>query len=163
MIYLPRSIPLVALALLAGCDTMPEGPTVTALQGADKSFDEFRTDDVDCRQYAHAQVGGVTSASADHASGVTSTAPSSAICVAVGAAIDGRGSAAAGSRTGSLIDGTDAAQFAGYGLQQRYNCAYVQCMYMKGDRVPLLARERWPAPRSPWPPDPDAYYPRLSR
>jgi hypothetical protein len=47
MIDLPRSIPLVALALLAGCDTMPQGPTVTALQGADKSFDEFRTDDVD--------------------------------------------------------------------------------------------------------------------
>ena len=165
MIYLPRRISLVALAvaLLAGCDTMPERPTVTALQGADKGFDEFRTDDVECRQYAHAQVSGVTPASADHASGVTSTAPSSAICVAVGAAIDGRGSAAAGSRTGSLIDGTDAAQFVGYGLQQRYNCAYVQCMYLKGDKVPLLARERWPAPRSPWPPDPDAYYPRLSR
>ena len=107
MIYLPRSISLVALAvaLLAGRDTMPEGPTVTALQGADKGFDEFPTDDVECRQYAHAQVSGVTPASADHASGVTSTAPSSAICVAVGAAIDGRGSAAAGSRTGSLIDG----------------------------------------------------------
>jgi hypothetical protein len=130
MIYLTRSIPLVALALalLAGCDTMPEGPTVTALQGANKGFDEFRTDDVECRQYAHAQVSAVTPASADHANGVTSTAPGSAICVAAGAATDGRGSAAAGSRTGSLIDGTDAAQFVGYGLQQRYNCAYVQSM-----------------------------------
>ena len=51
MIYLPRSISLVALAvaLLAGRDTMPEGPTVTALQGADKGFDEFPTDDVECR------------------------------------------------------------------------------------------------------------------
>ena len=163
MICLPRSIPLVALALLAGCDTMPVGPTVTALQGADKGFDEFRTDDVDCRQYAYAQVREAMAASADHASGVMSTAPSSAICVAVGPATDGRGPAVAGPRTGSLIDGTDAAQFAGYGLQQRYNCAYVQCMYIKGDRVPLLARERWPAPRSPWPPDPDAYYPRLWR
>src|ERR1700687_3793935 len=102
MTYWPRSIPLVALALLAGCDTMPQGPTVTALQGADKSFDEFRTDDVDCRAYAHAQVGGVASASADHASGVTSTAPNSAICIAVGAVMDGRGFAAAGARTGSL-------------------------------------------------------------
>src|ERR1700694_5286370 len=105
MTYWPRSIPVVALALLVGCDTMPEGPTVTALRGADKSFDEFRTDDVDCRQYAHAQVGRVTSASADHASGVTSAARGAAICAAVGAAIDGRGAAAAGNRTGSLIDG----------------------------------------------------------
>jgi hypothetical protein len=118
---------------------------------------------VDCRQYAYAQVRETMAASVDHASGVMSTAPSSAICVAVSPGTDGRGSAVAGRRTGSLIDGTDAAQFAGYGLQQRYNCAYVQCMYIRGDSVPLLARERWPAPRSPWPPDPDAYYPRLSR
>jgi hypothetical protein len=135
MIHLLKSLPLVALALLAGCETMPEGPTVTALQGDAKSPDEFRTDDVDCRQYASA---------AD-------------------AAVDGRGSTVAGGRTGSLIDGTDSAQFVGYGLQRRYNRAYVQCMYIKGNRVPLLARERWPAARSPWPPDPDAYYLPLQR
>ncbi|MEP6998156.1 MAG: hypothetical protein ABI900_10920 [Betaproteobacteria bacterium] len=74
----------MALALLAGYETMPEGPTVTALQGADKGYDESRTDDVGCRQYAHAQVGGVMSASADHANGVTSTAPGLAICAPVG-------------------------------------------------------------------------------
>jgi hypothetical protein len=139
MIHLLKSFPLVALALLAGCVTMPEGPTVTALQGGAKSSDEFRTDDVDCRQYAHAQADELTFASADPKGGVTSD------------------------RTGSLIDGTDSAQFAGYGLQQRYNRAYVRCMYLRGNKVPLLARERWPAPRSSWPPDPDAYYLPLQR
>jgi hypothetical protein len=130
MTHLLKSFPLLALALLAGCETMPAGPTVTALQGGAKSPDEFRTDDGDCRQYASAQPHEATPASAG---------------------------------TGSLIDGTDSAQFAGYGLQRRYNRAYVRCMYIKGNKVPLLARERWPAARSPWPPDPDAYYLPLQR
>jgi len=164
MIYSRGSILLVALALLAGCDTMPVGPTVTALQGADKGLDEFRTDDADCRQHAYAHVREVMSASAYHANGVISTPPSAAICVAAGPATDGRDSpAAAGRRTGSFIDWLYTAQFAGYGLQRHCNFAYVQCMYVKGDKVPLLAQERWPAPRSPWPPDPNAYYPRLAR
>jgi hypothetical protein len=119
----------MALALLAGCETIPVGPTVTTLQGDAKSLDEFRTDDVDCRQYA----------------------------------VDGRSPTPARGTTGSLIDGTDSAQYVGYGLQQRYNRAYVRCMYMKGNKVPLLARERWPAPRSPWPPSPGAYYLPLQR
>ena len=78
-------------------------------------------------------------------------------------AVDGRGPTVAGGRPGSVIDGIDSAQFAGYGLQQRYNRAYLQCMYLKGNNVTLLARERWPAPRSPWPPDPDAYYSPVQR
>ena len=139
MIRFLNSVPLVALALLAGCETTPVGPTVTALQGGAKSHDEFRTDDVDCRQFASAQVDEVKPATADHIGGLTSGS------------------------TGSLIDGTDSAQYVGYGLQRRYNRGYVQCMYIKGNKVPLLARERWPAPRSPWPPDPDAYYLPLQR
>ncbi len=130
---------LIALALLAGCETMPAGPTVTALQGEGKSAEEFRNDDAACKQHASASAG-------DGA-----IAPS------------GEMASVAGGRTGSLIDGTDSAQFAGYGLQQRYNRAYVRCMYLKANQVPLLARERWPAPRSAWPPARDAYYLPLQR
>ncbi len=160
MIRFLKGFPLVALTLLAGCETMPQGPTVTALPGDAKSSDEFRADDVDCRQHASAQADEVTLASTGRAGGVTGAARGTAIGVGT---VDGRGSTVVGGKTGSLIDGTDSAQFVGYGLQQRYNRAYVQCMYMKGNRVPLLARERWPAPRSPWPPDPDAYYLPLER
>ena|SRR5450631_3095475 len=143
MIRFLKSVTLAALALLAGCETMPVvGPTVTTLQGDGKSHDEFRTDDADCRQFASAQLDEAKSASADPMGGVTSAT---------------RGG------TGSLIDGTDSAQYVGYGLQQRYNRAFVRCMYIKGNKVPLLARERWPGPRSPWPPDPDAYYLPLQR
>jgi hypothetical protein len=158
------SLPLVALALLAGCETMlPEGPTVTALPGDAKSSAEFRTNDVECRQYAHAQADEVASASAGHAGPVTNGVRGTAGGAVADVAVDGRGLTDAGGRYGSVIDGIDSAQYVGYGLQQRYNRAYVRCMYVKGNKVPLLARERWPAPRSPWPPDPDAYYFPLQR
>ena len=130
MIPFLKGFPLLALALLGGGETMPQAPTVTAQRGDARSSEEFRTDDVECRQAASA--GAV--------------------------AADDRVAKVAGGREGSLIDGTDSAQFAGVGLQQRYNRAYVRCMYLKGNRVPLLARERWPAPRSTWPPDRNAYF-----
>lgn len=159
MSRLQKGIPLVALLMVAGCDTMPQGPTVTALPGTNETFDEFRTHDVGCRQFADIQVANAISASAVRPIGLTTIPTGPAVCAAANAAGEDHGAAAA--RSGSLIDGIDSAQFAGIGLQRHYNCAYVQCMYTKGDKVPFLARERWPAPRSPWPPDPDAYYPRL--
>jgi hypothetical protein len=120
---------LLAPALLCGCQAMPQAPTVTVQPGDARSPAEFRSDDVDCRQ--HASSGGPAS--------------------------DRRATVASG-KEGSLIDGTDSAQYAGFGMQRDYNRAYVRCMYLKGNRVPLLARERWPAPRSTWPPDRDAYF-----
>jgi len=50
--------------LLGGCATTPTGPGVLVLPGTGKSFDQFRFDEHECRQYAHAQVGG---SSADQA------------------------------------------------------------------------------------------------
>ena len=163
MVHFLKGFPLLALALLAGCYAMPAGPTVTALPGDAKSPDEFRTNDRDCRQYAFAQADVVASASADHAGRATGGVRGTAVSTAADTAGDGRGPTVAGGRPGSVIDGIDSAQFAGYGLQRRYNRAYVQCMYLKGNNVTLLARERWPAPRSPWPPDPDAYYSPVQR
>ena len=151
------------LLVLAGCYEMPGGPTVTALRGDAKSPDEFRTNDRDCRQYAFAQTNVVASGSADHAVRVTGSVHGTAVSTAADAAVDGRDPTAASGRPGSVIGGIDSAQFAGYGLQQHYNRAYVECMYLKGNNVTLLARERWPAPRSPWPPDPDAYYSPVQR
>lgn len=50
-----KALPL--LALLAGCATAPTGPHVLVLPGTDKSFDQFRADEQECRQYAHSQIG----------------------------------------------------------------------------------------------------------
>jgi hypothetical protein len=154
-----KALPLLVLSVLAGCYTMPEGPTVTALPGDARSASEFRTDNVDCRQYAYAQTDAATSASAGHAGRIASAAHGAA----ADAAPDRRDSTVGGGGMGSVIDGIDSAEFEGYGPQAVYNRAYVHCMYFKGNKVFLLARERWPAPRSPWPPDPEAYYSPLDR
>jgi hypothetical protein len=158
MTHFLKGVPLLALALLAGCYTMPEGPTVTALQGDARNANEFRTDNVDCRQYAAAQTDKAISAAGGHPGWVTGVAPGAASDAAMG----GRDATGAG-RTGSVVDGLDSAQFAGFGPQEVYNRAYIQCMYFRGNKVPLLATERWPAPRSPWPPDPALYYSPLDR
>ena len=51
-------LPLVATSLLlvAGCVSVPAGPTVLVLPGQQKSFDLFQYDDIACRQYAQSLV-----------------------------------------------------------------------------------------------------------
>src|ERR1700687_1428660 len=54
-----RSIAIsLALLALAGCATAPAGPTVMAMPGPDKSFEQFQGDDAVCRQWAVQQAGG---------------------------------------------------------------------------------------------------------
>jgi len=47
-----------AALLVAGCTTIPGGPSVMVLPGSTRSFDQFRADDGECRQYSAAQVAG---------------------------------------------------------------------------------------------------------
>jgi hypothetical protein len=74
-------IAIVAGLLLAGCASVPSGPTVMSLPGSAKSADEFRSDDVACRQTA----------------------------------------------------GADTAAKK----QWRYDMTYLQCMYVKGNQIPV--------------------------
>ncbi len=55
---IPRelSVLLVASSLLTACSSMPTGPSMMALPGSGKSFDKFRIDDNQCRQFAHERV-----------------------------------------------------------------------------------------------------------
>ena len=46
-------------ALLSGaCATLPSGPSVMVLPGAQKTFEQFRADDALCQFYARQAVGG---------------------------------------------------------------------------------------------------------
>lgn len=47
---------LISVLLLSACSTMPSGPGVLVLPGADKGFEEFHNDDLKCRQFAHEQI-----------------------------------------------------------------------------------------------------------
>ena len=47
---------LLGISLLTACASTPNGPSLMALPGSDKSFDQFRNDDYQCRQFALEQV-----------------------------------------------------------------------------------------------------------
>ncbi|MGH8744448.1 MAG: hypothetical protein ACREUY_09245 [Burkholderiales bacterium] len=162
-----RLSPLTLLLLVGACTTMPEGPSVMVLPGTGKSFDQFRADDFECRQFASGQVGGTTAGQASSDSGVRSAALGTLLGAALGAAVNGGSGAAVGAGTGlalGALAGTGAAESSGYTVQQRYNNGYVQCMYAKGHRVPVSGRFTYsnpPAPAnyaSPLPPPPPPRY-----
>ncbi len=162
-----RVIPLFfVLAALCGCATLPTGPSVTVLPGPGKPFEVFQADDAACRGWAQQQIGGASpseTANQTAAGGaVIGTIVGAGLGAAIGAATGNVGAGAAiGGATG-LVGGTSigASQGAlsGGELQGRYDTAYMQCMYAKGNRVPAA---RQPARvYAPPPPAYPYYYPR---
>jgi Glycine-zipper domain len=151
------------ILVITGCASLPSGPSVMVLPGTGLSFDQFRNDDVICQQFASFQVGGTTANQAAVNSGVTSAAVGTALGAATGAAIGGGSGAAIGAGSGlvggSLV-GTGAASGSMYEVQQRFDVAYIQCMYAKGHQVPVSgqfsgATSQQPvAPASTIPPPP---------
>ena len=158
-------IAFLATLILAvtGCTTMPSGPSVMVLPGTGLSFEQFRNDDAICQQYASFQVGGITANQAGINSGVTSAAVGTALGAAAGGAIGGGSGAAIGAGSGlvagSLV-GTGIASNSMYSVQQRFDVAYIQCMYAKGHQVPVSGQfsgatphqSMTPAPNIPPPP-----------
>lgn len=140
-----KPVALVALGnlLLGACTTLPpSGPSVMVLPGTGKTFDQFRLDDNDCRQFA-AQQTGITPQNAAVDSGVRSAAVGTLLGAVAGAAIDGGQGAAVGAGSGLLLgsaSGAGAANASAYDVQQRYDFGYTQCMYAKGHRVPVSGR-----------------------
>ena len=131
---------LAALLLLSACVSMPTGPGVMVLPGSGMSFEQFRADDADCRQFASSQVGGTTPDGAAENSGVKSAVIGTAIGAAAGALIGGHGNpAAVGAGIGLLggsTMGAGAANQSQYELQRRYDYGYQQCMYARGHKIP---------------------------
>lgn len=143
MSKLLRFSPLVALLSVAACTTIPTGPSVMVMPGTGKSFEQFRADDADCKQYALSQIGGATANDAAIDSGVKSAAVGTIVGALAGAALGGSQGAGVGAGVGLLAGsaaGAGAGQASGYSSQRRYDNAYVQCMYAKGDRVPVSGR-----------------------
>jgi hypothetical protein len=138
--------------LLAACVTVPAGPSMPAMPGSRKPWDQFQADDGACRQFA-AQQGGVPADAAVNA-GVGSAVVGTVLGAAVGGLLGGGEGAAVGAGmglfTGGVI-GAGNAQVAGSVTQQRFDGAYYQCMYAAGHRVPAPAgytsssRQRAPA------------------
>jgi hypothetical protein len=162
-----RWLGLAILApLLGACATVPTGPSVMVLPGGGKSFEQFQADDAMCRQWAYQQTG-MTAGQAVNQSGFTSAALGTILGAAAGAALGAAAGnpalgAAAGAGGGLLFgsaSGLGAAQYSGYAVQQRYDIAYQQCMYARGNQIPGVIRNAYrggPAtvPLPPPPPPP---------
>jgi len=140
MSSMPKLFILLITFLLVACVNVPTGPSVLTLPGAGVSFDQFRIDDNQCRQYAYEQVGGKTPNQSSMVSGVESAAIGSALGAIAGVAIGGGQGAAIGAGTGLLgggLVGSGSARESSLISQQRYDNSYIQCMYAKGHRVPV--------------------------
>ncbi len=153
---------LFALMVLGGCATMPTGPMVPVMPGPGKPFEVFMSDDTVCRQWAQQQIGGASpsqTANENLASGATAGAlVGGAMGAAIGAAT---GNPAAGAAIGGgagLLGGTAMGSNAGaaseYQLQRRYDIAYQQCMYAKGNQIPGMTSGRRQVSVPPPPPPP---------
>lgn len=164
------ALSLAGALLLGACASVPpNGPSVLVLPGSNKSFEQFRADEEDCRQYASAQLGGNTPEHAAMDSAAKSAVVGTAVGAVAGGIIDGRSGAAFGAGTGLLFGamaGAGASQGSARSAQWRYDVGYQQCMYAKGHKVPVTAsqfRSEPGRPRrgayAPPPPPPPAYPP----
>jgi uncharacterized protein YcfJ len=139
---------LAAVLLVEGCATAPYGPSVVAIKGPDKTFDQYEQDQATCKQYAQQETAGQAEAANNQAvgAGVLGTV----LGAGLGAAIGGGRGAAIGAASGAAIGtgvGANQSSWANMSIQQRYDSVYLQCMSAKGNTVPQA-----------YPPPPPAYY-----
>ncbi|MFN4148106.1 MAG: hypothetical protein ACK4E4_00985 [Rhodocyclaceae bacterium] len=146
------------IVLLSGCAGVPTAPSVLVLPGTGRTFEQFRADDAQCRDYAFHQIGGRSREQVAGSAAVQSAAVGTAIGAVAGAAIGGRDAAGVGAGMGLIVgsaSGAEASRGAVHGSQRQYDHAYVQCMYARGHRVPVsMAGYTSAAPASLPPPPP---------
>jgi hypothetical protein len=152
---------ILVAAALSGCATIPSGPGVMVLPTPGKSFEAFRADDLACRDWAAFQ-SGATPADTVNQNIAGGAAVGALMGAGLGAAI---GAASGNPGTGALIGagvgalggtavGSEAGYAAGADAQRRYDFAYQQCMYAKGNQIPGVRRESRRAQWVPPPPPP---------
>ena len=137
----------VATILMVGCATTPVGPSLTVMPAPGKPFDVFKNDDKECRDYAQNSLN--TTADEIAAKNTAKTAIVGAALGAVAGAVANGGSSknvgtgAAVGLLGGAAMGATGGNDASKEVQRRYDIAYQQCMYSKGNQVPS-----YPAPVS---------------
>jgi outer membrane lipoprotein SlyB len=143
MNVMKRYLPLTSALLLGACVTMPSGPSVVALPGKNKSFDQFQADTFACRQFAEQSVGGAANQAANNATAnaVGGAALGAAAGAIIGSATGNAGPGAAiGAGTGLLFGsavGSNVYYGSYYEVQRNYDGAYMQCMYARGNQIPV--------------------------
>ncbi len=153
------------IAALCGCASVPTGPSISVLPQPGKPFEVFQADDAVCRQWAQQQIGGESPSDTANKTAVGGAVLGTVVGAGLGAAIGaatgnvGAGAAIGGATglVGGASMGSNQGAMNARGLQRRYDIAYGQCMYSKGNQVPTYR----PAPVRVYaaPPPPVYYYP----
>jgi len=161
MNWIRKFLIILAVIAVSGCATMPPGPSVTVMPAPGKPFEVFQMEDVECRQWAEAQSGWNANDTVNEnlASGAAiGTLVGAGLGAAIGSASGNVGAGAAIGAAGGMAVGaagaSGPAHAAGYEVQRRYDIAYQQCMYSKGNQIPGVVRETRRVYKAP-PPPPD--------
>jgi uncharacterized protein YcfJ len=149
----------IALLAVGGCVTMPSGPSVMVLPEPGKPFEQFQAEDELCRQWA-AQRLGLSPEYTANQNAVTGAVVGTLIGAGLGAAFGAiGGDAALGAAIGAgsglfagTASGVESGRVYGWQAQRRYDIAYQQCMYAKGNQIPGAARKAYRSTRIPPPP-----------
>ena len=156
----------LALLVLGGCATLPKGPSVMVLPPPGKPFEQFQADDAICRQWAAQQIGQSPQETVNQntaAGAVAGTVIGAGLGAAIGSTTGDMGSGAAiGAASGLLLGtaaGANTGQVYGWEAQHRYDIAYQQCMYAKGNQIPGVVTRTRPVRRMPPPPPGSGYAP----
>jgi hypothetical protein len=152
-----KKIALAGCLLMAGCATLPSGPSVAVMPAPGKPFEVFMAEEQMCRDYAQRSLG--TNVNDIGANNVLSgAAVGTAVGAAAGALVNGQQGAGAGAGMGLLAGaamGSGNAGMAQGNAQRRYDIAYEQCMYAKGNQLPTASapsRSYYSAPPAYQPP-----------
>jgi hypothetical protein len=142
--------------VLNACATVPTGPSVMVWPGPGKPFEAFQSDDAICRQWAAQQIGTSPNDTVNQnlvGGAALGTLAGAGLGAAIGAASGNAGAGAAIGAASGLVGGTamatGPAYGAGYQVQRRYDNAYLQCMYAKGNQIPGQRPSRRSVPPPP--------------
>ena len=150
---------------VAGCATIPPGPSVLVMPGNGKSFEGFQADDHVCRDWAQNQAGWKANETVNQnlaGGAIAGGALGAAAGALIGAASGNVGDGAAIGAGAGLLAGSALALNPAYGggweVQRRYDNAYQQCMYAKGNQIPAVEQTSPRRSRYAPPPPPSRHY-----
>ena len=153
---------VASLAILAACADRPFTPSVAVMPAPNKPFDVFQEDDAVCRSFASNSIGGNRGGEQGDSTAqgaAIGTLGGAAAGAAIGSASGQMGAGAAvgaglGLLTGAAI-GSGSGGADRYHLQRKYDLAYEQCMYSRGNQIPGYG---YAQPSSAPPPPPPRHY-----
>ena len=162
MNWIRRFLIILAVIAVSGCATMPPGPSVMVMPPPGKPFELFQMEDATCRQWAEHQAGWHANETVNEnlaSEAAIGTIVGTGLGAVIGSASGHVGAGAAIGAAGGLALGaagaSEPARASGYEVQRRYDIAYQQCMYSKGNQIPGSVRESRRVRYLPPPPPPD--------